>query len=168
MNTFCRSPVWYSNLGTFDSCWYFLDSLSQEAPNQSRICVSALFTFHCSFSFFSYPFTYPFIWIISALSVSTFNRKAYENTLFQNNNYKKRNCFFLINRKFILIFLIEVVSRIKAELEWGKVAYMSLCGRTNDMLPRYHNLLHTSLEEILIFLYNYSPNFVLPKNIKNA
>lgn len=51
MNTFRRSPVWYSNLGTFDSCWYFLDSLSQEAPNQSRICVSALFTFHCSFSF---------------------------------------------------------------------------------------------------------------------
>lgn len=71
------------------------------------------------FSFFSYPFTYPFIWIISALSVSTLIGKAYENTLFQKTTIIKRGiAFFLLIGSLFL--LIEVVSRIKAELEWGK------------------------------------------------
>lgn len=46
------------------------------------------------FSFFSYPFTYPFIWIISALSVSTLIGKAYENTLFQKTTIIKRGIAF--------------------------------------------------------------------------
>ena len=118
------------------------------------------------FSFFSYPFTYPFIWIISALSVSTLIGKAYENTLFQKTTIIKRGiAFFLLIGSLFL--LIEVVSRIKAELEWGKVAHMSLCGRTNDMLPRYHNLLHT-FRRNPYFLYNYSAELCVAEKYKEC
>ena len=57
------------------------------------------------FSFFSYPFTYPFIWIISALSVSTLIGKAYENTLFQKTTIIKRGIafFLLIGSLFCLL-----------------------------------------------------------------
>lgn len=66
-----------------------------------------------------------------------------------------------------LFLLYKVENRIKVELEWGKVAYMSLCGQTNEMLPRYHNLLNI-LRKNPYFLYNYSAELCVAKRYKEC
>lgn len=119
-----------------------------------------------TFSFFSYPFTYPFTWIISALSISILIRKAYGNIKFPKIRIiEKGGAAFLLAGSLFLLY--EMESRIKAELEWGKIAHMSLCGQTYEMLPRYHNLLHT-FRRNPYFLYNYSAELCVAQKYKEC
>lgn len=103
------------------------------------------------FSLFSYPFNYPFTWIVFALNLYVLMRNyPYLYTL---SKYKK--AFAICLEVIGFIYLIQVVGDFKNEREWKKVADKSLMGQTEKMLPRYGELCK-GLGHNPFFLYNYA------------
>lgn len=100
------------------------------------------------FSFFSYPFSYPFIWIIAFLDIWILCHERF-----------KRTCIF--SHKKFLSFLIIICClkalnylslRIDAEYKWENIAYQH---PTKEILSCYAKLLPI-MERNPFFLYNYA------------
>lgn len=113
------------------------------------------------FSSFSYPFTYPFPWIITVLGIGVLIGKGYGNLRFsQMNMMKKAIAICLLVASAFLLFTVG--NRIKAEMEWKRISRLSLRGQTYSMLPHYQHLLATLGKEPY-FLYNYAAELCVAK-----
>ncbi len=102
------------------------------------------------FSCFSYPFMYPFIWIL--LIVCAFQLLDLE---LLKNIICKRRIFFVL---FIVLFCfygLWVTGAIAAELKWCHISKRSLLGETESVLP-YYQRLGERLSENPFFLYSYA------------
>lgn len=100
-----------------------------------------------TFSLFSYPFTYPFVWIVTFLSVFMITGE-YIMRLFSRYWIKNTACVFVL--AFSLFGFYKLIDRIEAELEWGKAAKSY-----NVSLPVYEKL-EKKFENNPYFLYNYA------------
>lgn len=104
------------------------------------------------FSFFSYPFAYPFVWVVTFLSIFIITSE-YIKPLFSNILIKKIACMFILT--YSLFGSSKLFERIQAELDWGKASTLALCKSYNETLPTYERL-----EKMFVsnpyFLYNYA------------
>ena len=123
----------------------------QNVTNEKRIALYVLISIGI-FSLFSYPFTYPFTWIITFLSVFIITREYIKDFLAVE---WRRNVIGVLVLGCSLIGIYKLVERIQAELEWGKISKLALCGSYNKALPSYEKL-KTSFVDNPYFLYNYA------------
>ncbi|MDR1340574.1 MAG: O-antigen ligase family protein [Prevotellaceae bacterium] len=104
------------------------------------------------FAFFSYPLTYPFVWIMVILSIAII--------LYHAKYPVKIPVRILFTVKILLIPAIlffgwKTYQRMSNEMLWCKIARQSLSGRTERMLPEYERL-RPVLSGNELFLYNYT------------
>jgi O-antigen ligase len=99
------------------------------------------------FSLFSYPFTYPFVWIIACLDVYVIVRGTFAFTV-----------SVIWNKSFYILLMLlclgggyKLYQRIDAEYKWRKIAYFT----TEKNLDMYVEL-NSVLGGDPYFLYNYA------------
>ena len=100
-----------------------------------------------TFSLFSYPFTYPFVWVIVCFDIYVIVRGTFTLTM------------PMVWRKILHVLLIILCivgagwlcQRVKAEYEWKKIAYIA----TDKNIVTYKKL-DSILSNDPYFLYNYS------------
>ena len=99
------------------------------------------------FSMFSYPFTYPFVWIIICLDIFVLMRGNIVLNI--QKNYK--NILYVFAIAACSWGGIKLYQRINAEYQWGKIAYST----ANENLAIYYKLMSV-MGNNPYFLYNYS------------
>jgi len=99
------------------------------------------------FSMFSYPFTYPFVWIIVCLDVFVLVR----GNVVLNIQRNYRNIFYMFTIAACFWGGVKLYQRINAEYKWGKIAYST----ANENLVMYDELMPV-MGDNPYFLYNYS------------
>lgn len=100
------------------------------------------------FSLFSYPFTYPFVWVIVCFDIYILIKRVGHWRF--TPVYKKLSCIVFI--VLCLSFLCKLYQRIEAEYRWNDVAYLHA---TNESLAVYKSLMPI-LGSNPYFLYNYA------------
>lgn len=101
------------------------------------------------FSLFSYPFTYPHTLILFLFSVGVLLRRIYPLS-----QRALRNAFAVATVGMVVLSFFAV-RRMVAEMEWCRIANLSLCGQTERVLPIYSGL-EKKLGNTPLFLYNYA------------
>ena len=99
------------------------------------------------FSMFSYPFTYPFVWIIVCLDIFVLMR----GNIVLNIQKNHRNILYVFAIAACSWGGIKLYQRINAEYQWGKIAYST----ANENLVIYYKLMPV-MGNNPYFLYNYS------------
>lgn len=99
------------------------------------------------FSMFSYPFTYPFVWIIVCFDI--FILMSGNTGLNILKNY--RNILYVFTITACFWGGIKLYQRINAEYKWGKIAYST----ADENLVMYDELMSV-MGNNPYFLYNYS------------
>ncbi|MDD3038301.1 O-antigen ligase family protein [Bacteroides sp.] len=123
----------------------------KNVTNEKRIALYALISIG-TFSLFSYPFTYPFTWIIVFLSVFIIIREYIEAFLAMS---WRRNLICILVLGCSIVGIYKLVERIQAELKWGKISKLALCGAHSEALPAYEKL-EKFFADNPYFLYNYA------------
>ncbi|WP_302592341.1 O-antigen ligase family protein [uncultured Bacteroides sp.] len=104
------------------------------------------------FSFFSYPFTYPFTWIVMLLCIAILTRE-YVVMILARPMIKNVVCVFVLLCSLGGVY--KLVERVMAEKEWGKMSGLALCGASGKTLQDYKEL-EKKFEDNPYFLYNYA------------
>lgn len=100
------------------------------------------------FALFSYPLTYPFVWVAGLIAVFIII-------------HRKLSCrrLQIFGKPIVLLFALVVCyfsyTNLRAEMQWCKIAHKSLLGQTEKMLPQYESL-YNQLQKNRLFLYNYA------------
>ena len=103
------------------------------------------------FSCFSYPFKYPFTWLIVLLNITLLCADTGTKTI-----TGKVSSIFRIGITTLYTLLAYACFPImKAEMHWAKTAKQSLAGKTFEMLPEYDKL-YSYLGKSGLFLYNHA------------
>ena len=104
------------------------------------------------FSFFSYPFSYPFTGIIVLFGCFVLIRQARFRIRVSG---RTRTAGAICLAGFAFIILYNQVHRIQAERKWKNISDMALHGKGKEVFPLYEQL-KTPLGENPFFLYNYA------------
>ena len=104
------------------------------------------------FSLFSYPFSYPFVWVVTFLSIFMITSE-YVKSFFCNTLIKNIACVFMLISS--LLGINKLLERIWVELAWGKASTLVLCKSYDEALPTYEKLEKTFVSNPY-FLYNYA------------
>jgi tetratricopeptide (TPR) repeat protein len=102
------------------------------------------------FSCFSYPFKYPFTWVIVFLNIAVI---CPAGKIFSRNIYNK-----VLRAGTAMLaagLLIISIPLTKAEVRWNTIARQSLAGKTVEVLPEYDKL-YGYLGKNGLFLYNHA------------
>jgi O-antigen polymerase len=120
----------------------------QEKSNALILSIIASFLV---FACFSYPLTYPPVWVI-LIVCTTF-------IIPSRHAFKLNNTILTILRFTLIAVCITGIfyfsGRAYAEIVWKKIATESLRGKTKEMLPQYEKL-YPVLKINPYFLYNYA------------
>ncbi|MDR2037880.1 MAG: O-antigen ligase family protein [Bacteroidales bacterium] len=103
------------------------------------------------FSCFSYPFKYPFTWLIVFLNIALIGVSHDKEPKMANPGRLIKAGTVAVS---IVLFLITI-PLINAEIIWNKTAKASMIGKTGEMLPEY-NKLYRYLGKNGLFLYNHA------------
>lgn len=104
------------------------------------------------FSLFSYPFIYPFTWIVSFFCMVILT-KEYMAEFLVRTMIKKTICMLVLSCSIVGIY--KLAERVKAEKEWGAVSKLALSGAFGETLAAYEKL-KNKFEDNPYFLYNYA------------
>ncbi len=112
------------------------------------------------FSMFSYPFLYPFTWLMLLFAiVCIFNDVSLQH------NVKR---IIRVSAIFILpIIGYMVINKYMLYKEWGKVQHKAYCGQSKKMMPQYAEL-YPELKNDCRFLYNYASEQYVAGNYDEA
>ncbi len=138
-------------LGVFFVCLFFYycyrkhPSLKAKAAWLSWLVIGV-------FSLFSYPFNYPFTWIMVAMGGYVLVREARFRLIVPRVVW---NVIAIGGIAMSVSLLYIQGNRVLNELEWKHVANESLMGNTQKVLPRYKKLLKP-MGDNPYFLYNYA------------
>jgi len=105
------------------------------------------------FSLFSYPFTYPFVWIVCLLCIFFifYNSKS---IIIIMEHFIVR--LIIVSCICIITLLCYIYARkMIVEMKWCDIANKSLMGKSTDMLLEYANL-RNYLGHNRLFLYNFA------------
>lgn len=118
---------------------------------QKRIVIYALLSIG-TFSLFSYPFTYPFTWMVVLLCVGWLVKEPLRHLLgLPGVRYGVCAVVFV----GVLTGTYKWAERVRAEWEWNKASSLALVGKYKEALPKYR-LLKERLANNPYFLYNYA------------
>lgn len=108
----------------------------------------------CTFSCFSYPSMYPFVWLVLIYTIYILTRVHIKNIL--------KYCPHLWRKVFATLCIVlsiyagcRIFTRMEAEIQWARIAKQSLMSKALEVLPEYEELKKT-LGNDRYFLYNYS------------
>jgi O-antigen ligase len=138
----------------FLACAWFLWKCYRRKGNRNiagRISIGCLLSV-AVFAFFSYPLTYPFVWIMLALSIFTI---IYQAKISIRVPLSINTSLKLLAIPIIIVSGIFIYRQMEAERLWRKIAHQSLAGQTEQVLPVYKQL-HQQLSHNELFLYNYA------------
>lgn len=120
----------------------------------------------CTFSCFSYPLMYPFVWLMLIYSTYILIRKHIKNVI-------RRFPYICLKGVAVscILFSIyvgyKVYIRMQAEMQWAHISNLSLMGKTEEALPKYERLMET-LGNDRYFLYNYSAELFQTERYKES
>lgn len=101
------------------------------------------------FSLFSYPFNYPYTWLLCLHSAGVLCFNA-------SPSFRRERAAVPVACAFGLFMLFpHTFIRMRMEMRWAETANRSLCGMTEKMLPMYGRL-YGHLGDDPFFLYNYA------------
>lgn len=133
-------------------------------PNtEKRIALYSLISMS-AFSFFSYPYTYPFTWIVTILSIFMIARR-YLKSLLAIDWARNIICFLVLGGSIVEMY--KIVERIRDEREWRKTSALALCGYNNSILYSYEKL-EESFADNPYFIYNYAAVLLENKQHKES
>jgi O-antigen ligase len=101
------------------------------------------------FSCFSYPFKYPFSWIMLFLNIALICQAM------EISSRTKVYAAKVLTIVFAAGLLFAVIILTKAETKWNTIAHRSLAGKTLQVLPEYDKL-YAYLGRNGLFLYNHA------------
>ena len=104
------------------------------------------------FSMFSYPFSYPFTWIMCFFSLCAIFHKDLLSIVIRIK-YRRYFCM-----AFLLCFVSitpGLFSKISNDIKWKKISEYAKYGVSEKMMPRYDNL-YLRMRNNPYFLYNYA------------
>ena len=111
------------------------------------------------FSFFSYPFKYPFTYVMLFLNMAIISENSDVSSYPAFFTQKRNTLFKHIPRIIIFIFssilLIYSVILTQTEIKWKRVAHLSTTGQALQALPEYEEL-YRRLGNNGLFLYNHA------------
>lgn len=102
------------------------------------------------FACFSYPFQYPFVWVMLILHCYF----IFKSSVPVVSAGVRKICCVLALLTCALIGE-SVWTFVNLEREWYHIATKSLLGKTEEVLPQY-KLLHSMMKDNFLFLYNYA------------
>ena len=103
------------------------------------------------FSFFSYPFRYPFVWLILIYSLSQLAIKAPVIFTLRENTV---DIFRIIVTGGIALCSYIFIKDFRFEYRWKKISHHALFGKTEKVLPTYEQL-YQNWNGNPLFIYNY-------------
>ncbi|WP_316827423.1 O-antigen ligase family protein [Pedobacter miscanthi] len=104
------------------------------------------------FSLFSYPFAYPFIWVLCGLSIYIIVANAKYSIVVPLKYLRIASLFIMISTIFIGS---GIISRTIAEMEWSKIARNRAQNNYGNIIHHYSEL-YPVLKNNPQFLYNYA------------
>ena len=126
------------------------------------------------FSFFSYPFKYPFTWLILFLNITIICFPIINNSLIKirgklpNLHSKIYNWFFRVAIFLLSIGLLTyTILLTQAEMKWRRITHSSLLGKTAQILPKYDDL-YCYLGKDGLFLYNHAAELHKAKEFERS
>jgi Lipid A core - O-antigen ligase and related enzymes len=125
---------------------------NDDIANMALWCLFAIGVF----AFFSYPLTYPFVWIMGLISIYIILCKG--GFILVNDTFihwGRKSYFFVVILVVMLAICILTYNRMSAEIKWNKIARQSLFGNTIQMLHVYRSI-YDHLKNNELFLYNYA------------
>jgi hypothetical protein len=140
-------------LGVATALVCFLIRAYRRSPGDEKLAALTSLLALSVFSFFSYPFKYPFTWLILLLCVAIIC-----------NSFRHITCDVSANKTLIIraaVFLLSAgltayaVLQTYAEMTWKRIARRSLAGQTLKVLPEYDKL-YPLLGRNGLFLYNHA------------
>lgn len=105
-----------------------------------------------TFSVFSYPFTYPFTWIIILLSIFILTKEEIKSFFFIS---WRRNTTCILLMIYFITSLYSLYERIKQEKEWKKATVFASYKNYEKAIPVY-KILESKFNDNPYFLYNYA------------
>ncbi|MDR1112659.1 MAG: O-antigen ligase family protein [Bacteroidales bacterium] len=117
----------------------------------ARIAAGSLLSI-AVFACFSYPLTYPFVWVMGFLSAAIIVYRAGYRIKIAPPVWAAARIALI---PAVAVFGLLACRRMADEMKWCEVAHKSLSGQTEQMLPTYRQL-HQSLSKNELFLYNYA------------
>ena len=179
-NEFLRLLAEYGivGLGAVVLLVFLLVRAYRRNPNEEKLAAMTSLLALAVFSFFSYPFRYPFTWVILFFCVAVICNTVFTTRgakIFHkehNNRISSKICAlcdafvsFVVRklspaaRYFVLILsaclLAYTVMLTRAEIKWNRIARLSLMGKTAEVLPEYEKL-YRWLGRDGLFLYNHA------------
>jgi O-antigen ligase len=140
-------------------CWFvwksFLRGRREPVVRLAGCCLLSV----AVFAFFSYPLTYPFVWIMMTLSLAAI---VYHATYPVKISGRVLLVVKLLSIPAILFFGWKTYQRMSNEALWCKIAHQSLLGLTERLLPEYERL-YAALSGNELFLYNYTAELNVAK-----
>ena len=125
----------------------------QEKTMEKSICLLSLVGLSV-FSFFSYPFTYPFTWLVVLLDICVLAQTPIKSVMLVVNQ-KLKYSFAILIMGLSPLSLYMLTQRIYDEMEWKKAVCLSLNGDSKQAFGKYC-LLMERLKDNPYFLYNYA------------
>jgi len=113
------------------------------------------------FSLFSYPFFYPFTWILFVGAIAVILYNAYPLKL------QIQKAGLLIASFLLCVASFFSVQRMMAEMEWCRISDLSMCGQGEEAFPIYENL-KEKLWRKPTFLYNYAAELNVAGHYKES
>lgn len=156
-NEFIKIAIDYGILGLFFFIFYLLIIVYHIFKSQLSISIIILSTFSSFLIFcsFSYPFQYAPIWLILGyFQILTF--KEY----FTRFRISPKRKFFVSAICLMAITYLSI--RLSYEIKWKSIAYNSLRGQNEKMIPKYEKL-YPQLKNDPYFLYNYGAELNVAK-----
>lgn len=131
-----------------------IETLFNKTKNLIFICIIAL-------SLFSYPFFYPFTWVIIFSLIFCFFNQIGGFSIY----FRKPIIFILLIS--ISIFGVQINEKRKAETHWCKASKKVISGKYSKALPNY-SFLYNSLKNDYMFLYNYASTLHIANRQREA
>ena len=122
----------------------------RKRPNQSILTIIACWCLAsiAIFALFSYPLTYPFVWVMGLTAIFIIMHPKLPSQRIYN--WSKPVVFLLILTVYYFSY-----TDMYAEMQWRNIANKSMLGQTEKMLPKYKSL-YNQLHKNRLFLYNYA------------
>ena len=137
----------------------------RKAPSEEGRCALMSLAVIGALGCFSYPFSYPFTWIVLIWSSVVLVHQACPIAIPRNKAVRYAMAIVLFCTSSFLLY--GTVKRTRAELEWGEISQMALMGRSKDAFPRYEALM-SILGNEPYFLYNYAAELYMADRHEEA
>ncbi len=143
----------------------FLVHCYRKTPSEEGKCALLLLGSIGMLACFSYPLTYPFTWIVLASASWILIRRAYPINVTNNRLVRYALAVTLVITSVCMLH--QMRARLKAELQWGKLADVVLIENDPQVFTHYEDLMGTLGDEPY-FLYNYAAELYMAGRYEQA